>query len=341
MLPSTFRAYVVRKLADGRVEGRVEERSTSELPAGEVVIEVAYSSLNYKDALAATGHPGVNKVFPHIPGVDAAGRVIHSGVYEWVPGDCVLVTGFDMGANRWGGWAELVRVPQSWVVPVPQGLSLRESMILGTAGFTAGLCVDALQRHDVMPDRGPVVVTGASGGVGSLAVAILAKLGYHVVAVTGKPSAHELLRQLGAREILPRQSVDDASGKPMLSGRWAGGVDTVGGNILSTILRECRHSGCVAACGLTAGNQLSMTVYPFILRGITLAGIDAAWCSLELRHEIWRRLGGPWKPNGLEHLARFQALDTIQQRIEEMLAGGVTGRIVIPIGSPPSGDENS
>lgn len=341
MLPSTFRAYVVRKLADGRVEGHVEERSTSELPPGEVVIEVAYSSLNYKDALAATGHPGVNKVFPHIPGVDAAGRVLHSGVYEWVPGDCVLVTGFDMGANRWGGWAELVRVPQSWVVPVPQGLSLRESMILGTAGFTAGLCVDALQRHDVMPDRGPVVVTGASGGVGSLAVAILAKLGYHVVAVTGKPSAHELLRQLGAREILPRQSVDDASGKPMLSGRWAGGVDTVGGNILSTILRECRHSGCVAACGLTAGNQLSMTVYPFILRGITLAGIDAAWCSLELRHEIWRRLGGPWKPNGLEHLARFQPLDTIQQRIEQMLAGGVTGRIVIPIGSPPSGDANS
>ncbi len=336
MLPSSFRAYVVHKLSDGQVAGRVEERMASELPPGEVVIGVAYSSLNYKDALAATGHPGVNKVFPHVPGVDAAGTVVQSGVYECVPGDAVLVTGFDMGANRWGGWAELVRVPQSWVVPLPTGLSLRESMILGTAGFTAGLCVEALQRHEVLPDRGPVVVTGASGGVGCLAVAILSKLGYHVAAVTGKPAAHELLRRLGAREILPRQAVDDQTPKPMLSGRWAGGVDTVGGNILSTILRACRHSGCVAACGLTAGNQLSMTVYPFILRGVTLAGIDAAWCSLPLRHEIWRRLAGPWKPEGLEQLAQFARLDTIQMRIDEMLAGRMTGRVVIEIGAERS-----
>ncbi len=204
-------------------------------------------------------------------------------------------------------------------------------MILGTAGFTAGLCIDALQKHGVMPDRGPVVVTGASGGVGSLAVAILAKLGYEVAAVTGKPAAHKLLRGLGAREILPREAVDDRSDKPMLSGRWAGAVDTVGGNILSTLLRSCRHSGCVAACGLTAGNQLRMTVYPFILRGITLAGVDAAWCALELRHEIWRRLAGPWKPSGLEHLAQFERLDTIQRRIGEILAGQVTGRVVIDI----------
>lgn len=336
MLPPSFRAYVVNKRADGQVEACVEERSPSELPPGEVTIRVLYSSLNYKDALAATGHPGVNKVFPHVPGVDAAGTVVHSGVYEWVPGDAAVVTGFDMGANRWGGWAELVRVPQSWVVPLPTGLSLRESMILGTAGFTAGLCIDALQKHGVMPERGPVVVTGASGGVGSLAVAILAKLGYEVAAVTGKPSVHELLRRLGAREILPRQAVDDRSGKPMLSGRWAGGVDTVGGNILSTILRACRHSGCVAACGLTAGNQLSMTVYPFILRGITLAGVDAAWCALDLRHEIWRRLAGPWKPDGLEHLARFERLDTIQRWIGEILAGQVTGRVVIDVGTGDS-----
>lgn len=332
MLASSFRAYVVNKLSDGQVEGRLEERLPNELPAGEVTIRVAYSSLNYKDALAATGHTGVNRVFPHVPGVDAAGTVVQSGVYEWVPGDTVLVTGFDMGANRWGGWAELVRVPQSWVVPLPAGLSLRESMILGTAGFTAGLCVDALQRHGVSPDRGPVVVTGASGGVGSVAVAILSKLGYEVVAVTGKPTAHPLLRRLGAREILPRKAVDDHSGKPMLSGRWAGGVDTVGGNILSTLLRACRHSGCVAACGLTAGNELAMTVYPFILRGITLAGIDAAWCSLELRHEIWQRLAGPWKPAGLEHLAQFERLDTIQPRIADILAGRLTGRVVIEIG---------
>lgn len=336
MLPSSFRAYVVNKALNGQVESRVEDRSAEELPPGEVTIAVAYSSLNYKDALAATGHPGVNRVFPHVPGVDAAGTVVQSGVYEWVPGDAVLVTGFDMGANRWGGWAELVRVPQSWVVPLPAGLSLRESMILGTAGFTAGLCVDALQRHGVLPQCGPVVVTGASGGVGSLAVAILAKLGYEVVAVTGKSTAHGLLRRLGACEILPRDAVDDPSGKPMLSGRWAGAVDTVGGNILSTVLRACRHSGCVAACGLAGGNQLTMTVYPFILRGITLAGIDAAWCPLDLRHEIWRRLAGPWKPEGLEALAQFERLDTIQPRIADILAGRITGRVVLEIAAESS-----
>ncbi len=339
MLPAAFRCYLVTKEPEGHVVGRIADRPMAELPAGEATIRVAYSSLNYKDALAATGHPGVNKVFPHIPGVDAAGIVAHRGVYELVPGDRVLVTGFDMGANRWGGWAEYVRVPQSWVVPLPAGLSLRESMMLGTAGFTAGLCVDALQRHDVTPDRGEVVVTGASGGVGSMAVAILARLGYHVVAVTGKPSAHELLQSLGAREILGREAVDDRGEKPLLSGRWAGAIDTVGGNILSTLLRSCRHSGCVAACGLTAGHQLRLTVYPFILRAVTLAGVDAAWCALALRHEVWRRLAGPWKPEGLERLAQFVTLESLPPRIDDILAGRITGRVVVEI--DPSLSEHS
>jgi putative YhdH/YhfP family quinone oxidoreductase len=332
MLPETFRCYLIEKSAEGGITPSIAQRPLDQLPPGEVLIRVAYSSLNYKDALAASGHPGVNKVFPHVPGVDAAGVVEQSGVYELVPGDPVLVTGFDMGSNRWGGLGEYVRVPQDWVVRLPRGLTLRESMILGTAGFTAGLCIDALEKHGVTPNRGEVIVTGASGGVGSLAVAILAKLGYQVVAVTGKTSAHEYLQRLGAREILPREAVDDHSGKPLLSGRWAGGIDTAGGNILSTILRATRHDGCVAACGLAAGNELAMTVYPFILRAVTLAGIDAAWCPLAVRHETWARLGGPWKPDHLAEIAQFIELDEVPGRIGELLLGRVRGRLVVRIG---------
>lgn len=331
-IPDTFRCYLVEKAADGNVTGRIARCRREQLPAGQVLIRVVYSSLNYKDALAATGHPGVNKVYPHVPGVDAAGVVAASGVYELVEGDEVLCTGFDMGANRWGGWAEYVCVPHEWIVPLPAGLTLREGIILGTAGLTAGMCVDALQRHGVVPDRGDVVVTGASGGVGSMAVAILAKLGYQVAAVSGKPSAHEFLHRLGAREILGRQAVDEPASRPLLSARWAGGVDTVGGNLLSTVVRASKHSACVVTCGTVAGTQLDLTVYPFILRAVTLTGVDAAWCSLELRHDTWRRLAGPWKPDPLETMAQFRRLEDVPAEIEQILAGQVTGRVVIEIG---------
>lgn len=333
MLPETFRCYLVTKDADGTVHTEFAERRLSELPPGDTLIRVAYSSLNYKDALAATGHPGVNKTFPHIPGVDAAGRVASSGAGPLSANDPVLVTGFDMGANRWGGWAEYVQIPGEWVVPLPAGLTLRESMVLGTAGFTAGLCVDALQKHDVAPDSGEVVVTGASGGVGTFAVALLAKLGYHVTAITGKASSHEYLKRLGAEHILGREQVDDRSGKPLLSGRWAGAVDTVGSNMLGTILRATRHSGCVAACGLAAGSDLPVTVHPFILRGVTLAGIDAAWGSIPLRHDIWRRLAGPWKLDCLPIIARFVELRDLPSQITQILGGQITGRVVVTIGT--------
>jgi acrylyl-CoA reductase (NADPH) len=326
-----FRCYLVTKDEEGNISGELTTRPVDELPEGDVLIRVAYSSLNYKDALAAKGHPGVNKVFPHVPGVDAAGVIAETGVYEFVEGDPVIVTGFDMGANRWGGYAEYVRVPQDWVVPLPKGLSLRESMMLGTAGFTAGLCVDALQRHDVTPDRGEVVVTGASGGVGTCAVAILAKLGYQVVAVTGKESAHELVRNLGAAEIVGREAVDDKSGKPLLARRWAGAVDTVGGNALGTILRTTHHDGCVAACGLAGGDDLPVTVYPFILRAVILAGIDAAWCPIPLRHQTWQRLAGPWKIDQLEQIATFVELEALPPKFDEILAGKITGRVVVRV----------
>ena len=332
MLPNKFRCYLVSKDADGRVSGQIVERSPSDLPPGEVAFRVAYSSLNYKDALGATGHTGINRVFPNVPGVDAAGVVVHSGVYEHVPGDRVVVTGFDMGSNRWGGWAEYVRVPQDWIVPLPRDMSYYESMILGSAGVTAGLCVDTLQKHDVMPDRGEVVVSGASGGVGSVAVALLSKLGYRVVASTGKPAAHDLLRQLGAQEIVPREALNARSGKALLSGRWAGAIDTVGGNTLGTILRGTRHGGCVTAVGLTGGNDVPVTVYPFILRAVVLAGIDAAWCPLPLRHQTWARLTGPWRLDCLQAIAQTVGLDMLPSRLEEILAGRVIGRVVVEIG---------
>ena len=335
MLPEKFECYLVTKDAERRGWGRIARRAIDELPPGDALVRVAYSSLNYKDALAAAGHPGVNKAFPHIPGVDAAGTVVESGVYELVEGDKVLVTGFDMGANRWGGWAEYVRVPQEWIVPLPERLTLRQGMMLGTAGLTAAMCVDALQEHGVAAESGRIVVTGASGGVGSIAVNILAKLGYHVTAVTGKPEAHRLLKTLGAEEILARHDVDDRSGKPMLSGRWAGGVDTVGGNALGTILRTTRHGGCVAACGMAAGSDLPVTVYPFILRAVTLAGIDAAFCPDALRHESWFRLSGPWKPDGLDQIARFIKLEDLPDKIDQMLAGRTIGRYAVEIGGEP------
>jgi putative YhdH/YhfP family quinone oxidoreductase len=331
MLPETLRCYLVTQDAVGTIRAEISQRRLDDLPPGETLIRVAYSSLNYKDALAAKGHLGVNKIFPHVPGVDAAGRVARSSSSKLAEGAAVLVTGFDMGANRWGGWAEYVQVPESWVVPLPIGLTMRESMILGTAGFTAGLCVDALEKHNVRPDSGEVVVTGASGGVGTFAVALLAKLGYQVTAVTGKASAHAYLTRLGAQRIIGRQELDDRSGKPLLSSRWAGAVDTVGSHMLGTILRATRHGGCVAACGLAAGNDLPITVFPFILRGITLAGIDAAWGPIPLRHQIWNRLAGPWKLDGLEELARTVDLGDLPPWIDEILAGRVTGRIVVSL----------
>ncbi len=331
MVPTTLKCYLVARDSSGSVTADVAERSMDELPEGDVLIRVAFSSLNYKDALAANGHAGVVKRFPHVPGVDAAGTVVMSNAKEFAAGDQVLVTGYDGGATRWGGWAEFVRVPHEWIVPLPEGLTFREAMIFGTAGLTAALCVDALQKHGIQPDSGPVVVTGATGGVGSVAVAILGKLGYQVAAVTGKTEAHEYLKQLGATRILAREELDDRSGRPLLSGSWAGGIDTVGGNILGTLLRSLRHGGCVAACGLAGSNELPVTVYPFILRAVTLAGIDAAWCPAPLRVEAWHRLAAAWKPENLESMAHFTTLSGLGPHITAILAGRIRGRVVVAV----------
>lgn len=328
---TAFLAFIVRKDAEGRVESRIERLSVDALPPGDVLIHVAYSSLNYKDALAAQGHPGVVRTFPHVPGVDCAGTVVESASPDYRPGDPVIVTGYELGAGQWGGYAEYVRVPAEWVVPLPDRLTLRDAMIYGTAGFTAAQCVAAIVARAIEPKRGPVVVTGATGGVGSIAVAILAKLGYEVEAVTGKREHHDWLRRIGANTILNRDDVLDDSDRPLLRSRWSAAVDTVGGQPLATILRSTQHRGCVAACGLVAGTDLPLTIYPFILRGVTLAGIDSAKCPHLERLDIWHKLAGPWRIAQLDDIADEITFDELPDRIQKILAGQIVGRtIVVP-----------
>ena len=274
----------------------------------------------------------MTKTFPQIPGVDAAGTVVSSAVPALQVGDRVIVTGFDLGMNTWGGFATLIRVPASWVLPLPDPLSLQESMIFGTAGLTAALCIDALMQHSVQPDAGEVLVTGATGGVGSLAVAMLAKLGFQVVAVTGKTEHHEWLRSLGAATILSREELHDQSGKPLLSGRWAGAVDTVGGSMLATVLKSTRYGGCVTACGLVGGADLTTTVYPFILRAVSLIGIDSVNCPLSRRRRLWHHLATAWKPDRLETIATLVSLPQLCEKMDAILQGQMVGRVVVWVG---------
>lgn len=330
--PEHANCWLVEKNADGSFHGGVQQVAIDRLPQGEVLIAVEYSSLNYKDALSATGHPGVTRTFPHVPGIDAAGEVIESRAPSFKPGDAVLVVGYDQGQNTWGGWSSHVRVPAEWIVRLPGSLSPRQAMIFGTAGQTAAQCIAALEHHGCRPESGEVVVTGASGGVGSLAVAMLARLGYRVAAVSGKPEAQRLLQQLGATRILTREDVNDTSSRPLLKSAWAGAIDTVGGNTLATLLRSMQHGGCVAACGLVGGAELPLTVYPFILRGATLVGIDSVDVPIAERQEMWNQLAGPWRPQQLEDLAQEITLDELPAQIEKILAGNVTGRVIVRTG---------
>lgn len=329
--PTTYRAYLATKDANQNATAAVTERPFEALPPGDVIIKVAYSSLNYKDALSATGHTGVTKNYPHVPGIDAAGTVIFSKSDLYKPGDKVLVTGYDLGSNTDGGFAEYIRVPAEWIVPLPSNLTLKESMIYGTAGFTAAICVSQLQKIGLTPDQGEVVVSGASGGVGCLAVALLAKEGYQVVASTGKPQAHELLKRLGAARIIGREELNDQSGRPLLKGIWAGAVDTVGGNTLSTIIRSLKVQGSVAACGNVADFKLDLTVYPFILRGVNLLGADSALWPRNPRVQLWQKLANEWKIDTLESLSHTIHLDDLNDYVPRILKGGILGRTVVAI----------
>jgi acrylyl-CoA reductase (NADPH) len=325
----SFPCCMVRKDASGGVAATIARITIADLPPGDVLIRVAYSSLNYKDALATQAHPGVVRSLPHVPGIDCAGTVEESSSPNFKPGDEVLVTGYDLGAGHWGGFSEFVRVPADWIVPLPKRLTVRDAMIYGTAGFTAAQCVTAIVDRGILPERGPIVVTGATGGVGSLSVAILAKLGYDVEAVTGKAEHHDWLRKLGAKKMLGRGDVDDKTDRPLFAARWAAAVDTVGGNPLATLLRCVDYRGCVAACGLVAGINFNTSVYPFILRGVTLAGIDSAKCPRPERMQMWEKLSGPWRLARLDEIADEITFDELPDRVEKILAGKIVGRTII------------
>lgn len=331
MSEKTFRAMRVIESEDGQFRREIVKRRVEDLPPGDVLIKVLYSSLNYKDALSATGNKGVTRTYPHTPGIDAAGLVEESTDANFAVGDEVLVTGYDLGMNTPGGFGGYIRVPASWVIPIPKGISLVKSMMYGTAGFTAALSVYKLIRSGVKPEDGSILVTGATGGVGSIAVSILAKLGYFVVAGTGKPEFADLLKGMGAKDVVTRQDIDDSSGKPLLKPRWAGVVDTVGGNILSTALRSTQYGGTITTCGNVASHEFSANVYPFILKGISLLGIDSVECPMSLRRTIWSLLAGEWDLPNLEQTVTKVALEDLEPQIHQVLNGKSVGRVLVTI----------
>jgi acrylyl-CoA reductase (NADPH) len=317
----TFRAFVAEK-QDDRVERGVRELSDDDLPEGDVTIRVAYSSVNYKDGLATIPNGRVARISPLVPGVDLAGTVEGGD-------DEVIVHGYDLGVARHGGFAERARVPEDWVVPLPEGLTVEDAMTLGTAGFTAALSVHQLEARGLEPGDGPVLVLGATGGVGSVAVGILAARGYEVVAATGKDAEHGFLRELGATEVIGREKVTAASERPLESERWAAAIDPVGGPATAYALRTTRYGGGIALSGLTGGTKLDTTVMPFILRGVALLGIDSVQTPIELRREIWQRLADELHPRGLDLLRREIGLDELEGALDAILAGKARGRTVV------------
>ena len=330
-LPQSFKAMVVTETADKTFIRELKHKSLSDLPSGELLIEVQYSSLNYKDALSASGNKGVTRTYPHTPGIDAAGIVAESASAKFAPGDRVIVTGFDLGMNTSGGFGQYIRVPAAWTVNLPADLTLKDSMAYGTAGLTAALAVLKMEKHGLKKDQGEVLVTGATGGVGSFAVGILAQSGFNVVAATGKTDEKDFLLELGARQIISRDEAGDPSGKPLLKPRWAGVVDAVGGNILATAIKSTQQRGVVACCGNVASPDLSLTVYPFILRGVSLIGVDSAECPMDVRAILWKKIAQEWKLN-LDRLAAECSLEELDSRIDLILAGRIRGRVVVNLG---------
>jgi NADPH2:quinone reductase len=328
-MSSPFRVFRIDN-EQGTIRGQVSTATIDELPNGDVVIRAAYSSVNYKDALAATGSGKIVRRFPMIGGIDVAGVVDSSSDSRFTVGDEVLVTGYDLGVAHDGGYAGMVRVPAEWVVPLPAGMTLFEAMAFGTAGFTAGLAVHRLERNGLRPGNGPVMVTGATGGVGSIAVAALARLGYEVTALTGKDSEHEYLRALGAASVLSRHTLAMGT-RPLEKAVWAGAVDAVGGDTLAWLTRTTNPWGGIASTGLTGGTELHTTVMPFILRGVSLIGIDSVTCPMEVRREVWRRLAADMKAADLGRIATEIGLDDLPGAFATLLQGRARGRFVVRI----------
>jgi NADPH2:quinone reductase len=313
---------------DGKISGRIVQLSLDDLSAGDVVIKAQYSSVNYKDALAATGSGKIMRRFPLVGGIDVAGTVESSADARFKAGDAVLVTGYDLGVAHDGGYAQFVRVPADWVVPVPAGLSTLDVMAIGTAGFTAALSIVEMERNGLTPASGPVIVTGATGGVGSVAVQCLAARGYDVTALTGKPQEEAFLRSLGAKQILARDGMQMGT-RPLEKALWAGAVDPVGGATLAWLTRTMMPNGCIASSGLTGGTELHTTVMPFILRGVKLLGIDSVLCPMPTRLEVWRRLATDLKPAKLAESIHQISLAELPSAFDALLKGQARGRAVV------------
>lgn len=325
-----FKALVLDQ-QDGKTTSQIREMELANLSPGDLTIAVEYSSLNYKDGLAVTGTGKIIRQFPAIPGIDLAGTVEESASGAYQKGDRVVVTGWGIGERYSGGYAQAARVKADWIVKLPDGLTTKQAMGAGTAGFTAMLCVMALEHAGLEPSAGEVVVTGAAGGVGSIAVAVLAKLGHKVVASTGRPDTHGYLRELGASDMIDRSVLSEPSKKPFEAERWAGAVDSVGGTTLANLIKTMRYGSSIAACGLAGGTDLATTVFPFILRAVNLLGVDSVQCKLPKRQEAWRRLAADLSADKLERMVKIISLGEVEHYSREILAGKVQGRIVVDV----------
>lgn len=329
MSNKTFKAFYVEETEEGGFNSEVRQVPYSFLPKNEVLIRVKFSSLNYKDGLSATGNKGVTRTYPHIPGIDASGIVQEDKSGTFNKGDEVIVTGHDLGSNTSGGFGEYISVPADWVVKLPEGLTLETAMFFGTAGFTAMYGVKRLQRELIDPDGGRVLVTGATGGVGSLAVFFLAELGYDVVAATGKLNEESFLKLMGAKEVINREQVTNVDNSLMLSRKWNGAIEAVGGGMLDAVIRQTNHDGAVACCGNILGHELKTNIYPFILRGVSLLGIDSAICKMPMRLKIWDNIS---KIDVSKLPNRFMTtvhLEGLKDEVERILKGGQVGRVVV------------
>ena len=324
-----FKAFVIRENEDGKFSRSIEDKTIAELPKGEVLIQVKYAALNYKDALSSSGHKGITRTFPHTPGVDACGIVVRSESADFKAGDEVIVTSYDFGMNTSGGFQEYVRVPAKWPVKLPESMTLEESIILGTGGFTAALSLYKMEQNGQEPSMGPVLVTGSTGGVGSMAVSILALNGYEVIAASGKKEAHSYLKELGATEIISREETNDQSGRPLLRSKWAGAIDTVGDTTLATCIKACGRNGSIAVCGLVESEKLETTVYPFILNGVNVLGIETAETPRMIRLAIWDLLAKKWKPKHLDDIKKIISLPELEDHIQLMLEGKSKGRVLV------------
>jgi acrylyl-CoA reductase (NADPH) len=329
---SDFNALVLHE-TDGKVAARLERVGESALPPGEVTVAVEYSTLNYKDGLILNGLGRLVRKYPHVPGIDFAGTVESTASPDYKPGDKVILTGWRVGEVQCGGYAEKARVPASYLVPLPDGLTTKRAMAIGTAGFTAMLAVIALEAHGLEPGRGEVLVTGAAGGVGSVAVAVLARLGHAVTASTGRAEQAEFLRGLGAAVVIERAALATAPTRPLDSERWAGAIDAVGGTTLATVLAQLNYGASVAACGLAGGSNLPATVLPFLLRGVNLLGIDSVMCSRKRRLAAWARLAHDLPLDKLDALTETAPLSALPELGKTILAGGIRGRVVVAIGT--------